>query len=108
MTKLPSTVEDFVRKNIPSVWQLELLLYIKASEKPLWAAEIANAMYLTQETVSAALGHFEKRGLVEPTSREPAAYIFSPRTTELREAVELTGKAYGERKVAVINLIFSS
>lgn len=108
MNRISATVEDFVRKHIRSVWQLELLLLIKSSKKPLKLSEIANALYLTDEIVSSGLKDFERYGLVGPSYIEPHSYVFAPRTPQLREAVEQTGKAYGERRVAIINLIFST
>jgi hypothetical protein len=108
MNRISATVEDFVRKHIRSVWQLELLLLVKSSDRPLNPTEIANALYLTDETVSSGLKDFERSGLVGPSYVEPQAYVYAPRTPQLREAVEQTGKAYGERRVAIINLIFST
>lgn len=108
MNRISAIVEDFVRKNIRSVWQLEMLLLMKSSNKPLNASEIANALYLTDETVWSGINDFEKNGLVGPSYVEPKSYVYAPRTTELRDAVEQTGKAYGERRVAIINLIFST
>jgi len=108
ITKLPTSVEDFVRKNIKSVWQLELLLHLRASGRSLWPREIASALYLTTETVTEALVYFETRGLVEHSFIDPNGYVFAPSSSELREAVDQTARAYNERKVAVINLIFQT
>lgn len=105
---LPIRVEEFLRTNIRSVWQLELLLLLKSSSEPLWATELASALYLTPEAVDGALTEFEKRGLISRSYVEPTAYVFSPITPELRLAVEETSKVYGQRKVAVINSIFSA
>jgi len=80
MNRISATVEDFVRKHIRSVWQLELLLLIKSSKKPLNLSEIANALYLTDEIVSSGLKDFERYGLVGPSYIEPHSYVFAPRT----------------------------
>ena len=91
-----------------SVWQLELILLLRASNRPLLISEIAQAMYMPAESLESVLDGFAKQGIVQVVENNPKSYLCLPKTVELREAIEETVRAYAERRPAVISLIFAN
>ncbi len=51
--------------------------------------------------------HFQNKGLVEPSSSLLGAYKYAPISNELDAVVSETAQAYADRRVAIVNLIFS-
>lgn len=60
---------------------------------------------MSADSLTTALSDFEKSGLIK---NQPNGYVYAPATTALRDAIEQTARVYSERRVAVINLIFSA
>lgn len=100
-------VAEFIQNNIQSVWQLELLLHLKACDSPQTPAELAHAMYMSPEVIAGGLSHFEKCGLVEECPGQSNSYRYAPANGDLGEAVEQTAKSYAYKRVAIVNMIFS-
>lgn len=100
-------IKDFVRKNIRSVWQLEVILFVKDLGKAATAYEVASALYLRPDAIEKSLLSFEKLGIVKSNEGSPRKFYYSP-SSELSDQIEQTAKAYSERRFAIINLIFSS
>lgn len=103
-----SQVAQFIKTYIHSVWQLELILFLRVSAKPLTLVEIGNKLYMEPSTIEVALSRFEEQGLLESASGMPKTYKYQPETKELESAIEQTAKAYSERRVTIIDLIFAS
>ncbi|MBX9567592.1 MAG: hypothetical protein K2X77_01800 [Candidatus Obscuribacterales bacterium] len=100
-------IKDFIRAHVKSVWQLELLLFVRNLDRPVTAAEAAAALYLSPESINNALATYAKRGILKSDGKTPCSYTYAP-LSEIGDQIEQTAKAYAERKFAVINLIFSS
>lgn len=60
---------------------------------------------MTPDSLMSALSDFEKCGLL---AYQSTGYVYAPNNAALRDAFEQTARAYSERRVAVINQIFSS
>ncbi|HEY9787680.1 MAG TPA: helix-turn-helix domain-containing protein [Candidatus Obscuribacterales bacterium] len=108
VARIPASVQSFLRRNIRSVWQLDLLLYLKAQNKPITIEQIAKALYLSPAVIAEGLKHLEGAGLVKSSGKPPTAYLYSPLTDSLRATADQSISAYTERRVQVINIIFSS
>lgn len=103
-SEVSGKVQHFISRYIRAVWQLEILLTLMASSKPLNSAEIANILYISKDSIEGALINFSKSGLIQLTD---GGYVCSKDDPELLDAIKQTSKAYTERKSAVINLIFA-
>lgn len=99
-------IKDFIKAHVKSVWQLEVLLFVRDVNRPITAAEVASAMYLRPDAISNALLNFAKKGILQSDGKIPAAYRYAPNGSELSDQIEQTAKAYSERRFAIINLIF--
>lgn len=99
-------IKDFIKQHVKSVWQLEVLLFVRDVNRPVTAAEVAAALYLRPEAISNALASYAKRGILQSDGKVPAAYDYAPKESELGDQIDQTAKAYSERRFAIINLIF--
>lgn len=106
-SEIPAQVLQFIRKYIRSVWQLELILLIRASKEPINSRDISRSLYISSDLIDRALNAYAKQGLIKMIENEATTYKFEPADSQLSTAVELTAKAYAERRVAIINIIFS-
>ncbi len=89
------------------MWQLELLLYIRARADSVRSYDLAFALYTSADAVEQALQYFTQRGLLKRSQDDRSEYIYAPSTQALREGVDETAIAYAQRKVALIQCIFS-
>ena len=103
-------VREFITHHIDSVMQLELLLYLAANCR----GEICTPQSLAQQLrvaatwVESQLRAMAAGGLTvlvaEGTSPQ---FRYEPRTAELSATVDELARAYADRRVTVIGLIFS-
>lgn len=105
---MSTRVADFIRKYIRSVWQLELLLYLKGSGKPLCADELAESLYMAVESISSGLKYFESCGLIQRVSSKSEYFEFNAQDSDLALSVSETANMYSLSRVSVVNLIFST
>lgn len=107
---LPADIERFIVQHIDSVEQLEVLLMLADHPGRTWsAAQIAEEMRGNASSVAMRLEVLHALGLVERAGDpHEARYRYAPRTEEQRRAVRGLASAYQERRVSVINVIFST
>lgn len=105
--ELTPAAQKFLRDHINSIWQLELILYLKEIGSPLSIVEIARHLYTNTGMIEAALTAFVKDGILKEGGSQPIVYAYGPSTTELIEAIEQAKKAYSDKRLSVINFIFS-
>jgi hypothetical protein len=104
---LSDNVKQFIAECIASVEQLEVLLHLYATAPRPWSAEaIAKDLYVAPESVERRLVEFHEKGLLE--KREGDLYTFKPVKPEMDRTVHEVSLAYKQRRVAVINQIFSN
>ena len=97
---------DFIGGSVPSVWALELLLFLRARPGEVWARDtLVRELRGSQTVVQDALGVFEASGLVR-CEEEGCAY--QPASPALAELCDGLARLYRERPVAVINAITRS
>jgi hypothetical protein len=103
----PENVRQFIAECISSVEQLEVLLHLYASAPRVWSAEaVAKDLYVASESVQRRLEEFHSKGLLE--KHEGETYSFRPTKQDVARTVHELSLAYKERRVAVINQIFSN
>lgn len=104
---LSDNVKQFIAECISSVEQLEVLLHLYATAPRPWSAEaIAKDLYVAPESVERRLVEFLEKGLLE--KREGELYAYKPAKQDTDRTVQEVSFAYKERRVAVINQIFSN
>ncbi|MCI0745935.1 MAG: hypothetical protein L0Y58_11060 [Verrucomicrobia subdivision 3 bacterium] len=102
---LPTAVEQFLSDHIRSIEHLEVLLTVTSNPQVSWSpSEVLNRVQSSESSVQIRLEEFVAAGLIV---QDKEGYRFSPRTNELREAVEQLTRAYKERRVRVVEAIYS-
>jgi len=105
---IPSGVAQFLRRHIQSVWQLELLLFLRTSTSPLSAHELAARLGTNPDVLEPVLARFVEAGLVRVADRVDALRYAYSAAGKLRDAVDQTAVAYQERHIAVVSCIYST
>lgn len=102
---LPSSTKDFIARHIISVAQLEILLLLHADPTREWTAREITLHLRSEETsVHKWLGMLVSLGLA---AQSGTTYRFAPATDELANKTGAVAEAYRERRIKVIELIFS-
>jgi hypothetical protein len=102
-------IAGFVRDNIDSVGQLEILLLLHAAgDQPRTAKQINETLRSSLSSVENRLQGLQNHGLVTAeTESGVRVYRFMPRTPELRAHVDTVALVYSEYRGRMIDLICS-
>lgn len=108
--ELPDNVRALITSHIDSVIQLEVLLLLQGSPaRQRTAVDVAKELRIDLGWVGQQLKQFCDGGLIgcgEGTGGGQV-YTYTPRTPELKEAIDALAELYLERRVTVISTIFS-
>jgi hypothetical protein len=105
----PQELRTFIQESIPNIDAAELLLLLARHPGREWqVAELVQALRPTVMSEAAArkqLGLFESRGLISRAQTDTCRY--SPASAELGGLVRALTKAFNERPVTLVRLIYS-
>lgn len=105
--ELSPTLQRFIIDHISSVDQLEtLLLLYRNPLTDFTAEEVSARLYTTPEAARTRLEDLRGRALVSQVDTKKT-YRFAPLSNEAVAVVDALAKAYKERPVSVITLIYS-
>jgi hypothetical protein len=105
---VPPDVAAFIAKYVGSVVQLESLLLLAADAARVWTAdEVARELRIEPAWAEAQLEVLCGQALLACTGGQMRQFRYSPSDTPTRETVSALSKAYAERRVTVISLIFA-
>jgi predicted transcriptional regulator len=96
-------------RHIFSVWELELLLFLRRENRPLTESQLARAMYMDSGALQPGLQHLINCGVVVRSKdgpKEHDTYLFQPKP-ELAQTIEELATTYAEKRLKVINIIFA-
>lgn len=97
----------FIRRSIPSVWALDILLLVRRQPARSWSAgELVGELRASDAVVLGVLDGLQRDGLV--VKGEDGRFRFAPAADLLEELTVALAEAYAERPVAVINAIVST
>ena len=92
---------------ISSVELLEILLLVSGSPDKLWSVEeVHHGIQSSYDSVARNLGALSDVGFMKRDDKEQR-YVFRPKTPEMAEGLLKLAKAYRERRVRVIELIYA-
>ena len=104
---LPDDLQRFITRYIDSVEKLEILLLIAKSPERFWSVEdIYQQIQSSRPSVQWRLRELNKEGFTERAS-EGERFRFAPKTAELAATVAAIAGAYQDRRIKVIEAIFS-
>jgi hypothetical protein len=105
---LPAQVEEFIKKYIQSLEELEVLLTLSDSPDKTWtAATVYDAIKSSPVSVAQRLERLAANGLINLFDAPEHDYKFNPTPATVAEAVHALGAAYREKRLKVIEFLFS-
>jgi hypothetical protein len=103
--RLPAPIESFIREQIGSIAELELLLLLAREPARDWRTEdAAKSLAVSPDAIRGFFDRFRARGLCEARDE---TFRFAPRTQELADLVAAVNDSYQQRRLTVINLIYA-
>ena len=107
---IPARVTQFITDHVESVMQLEVLLLLAGQPGRAWsAADLAQQLRIDPAWVDGQLRAMTAKGLVVVVDAAPTPqFRYEPRTPDLARTVDELARAYADRRVTVIGLIFSN
>lgn len=107
-SELPEGVRRFIAEHIESVEQLEILLLLFRHPERTWSAdEASRELRISELSAGERLVDLARDTRVVRAENGGRDYRYAPEDAERDEAVRGLVSAYAERRVTVINLIFS-
>jgi len=102
-------LKRFIIQHIDSVEKLEVILFLFKHADTAWtAAAISEKIRTNPDSIAYRLVDLHRLGLLETSSEDQGtSYRFRPESPNLDALIVALAKAYAERRVSLINLIFS-
>jgi hypothetical protein len=95
----------FIKKNITSVEQIEVLLILRANPERVWTVEeISTILRSSNNSIESRLEALTRRHMARPEDDQGYRYAASGR---LHDMVESLASEYAVRRFSVIELVFS-
>jgi hypothetical protein len=104
--EIPSNVRRFLNDHVESVVQVEALLLLHARpDEAFGRADVAAALKVEPAWAEAQLSNLRDRGILSEVAA--GSYRWAPATPEIGAAVAGLARAYADRRVTVIGLIYA-
>jgi hypothetical protein len=106
--QIPADVREFVRREIKSVFQLEVLLLLHRTRERAWTAmKISQELAIDPEIAETEIARLEEMGLIQVGQTAPVSYVFGPKDEIGETIVEKLATAYATQRVGIFSLILS-
>lgn len=103
---IPDDLRAFIARHVHSVEQLEILCLLAENPAQVWSEkEVFKLIQSSEKSVAANLRRFLEERLLVFVSE--TGYRFSPETPELARLAVALAKSYRERRVTIIETIYS-
>ena len=105
--EIPANVRAFLNDHVESVVQVEVLLLLYADPGRTFAtSDVVSALRIEPAWAEAQLSNLVARGMLAEAGAA-GSYRWAPRTAEIEAAVAGLARAYADRRVTVIGLIYA-
>lgn len=105
---LPADVHRFLSEYVQSIAQLELLLLFHRDPEKAWnVEESAKELYTSVTMTGQLLESLRAIGLISVTGDSQLLYRYAPKSAELQKLVDDIAQLYTERRMTIINTIYS-
>lgn len=108
--ELPTAVTELIRRHLHSVLDIETLLLLRSEPEAAWSARaLCVALYISEDAASEHLAKLHGNGLLAAThvGTQPPLYRYEPRDEAIAHAVDELALVYTQRKVRVIEFLYS-
>jgi hypothetical protein len=104
--QIPAEVRQFVRREITSVLQVEVLLLLHGLPDRVWTVmEISQDLSIDPEVAEAQILHLEERGLIKLATTTPMGWVYSPKHPSDVTTVDKLATSYVKQRVGIFSLI---
>ena len=103
---VPEAVREFLQRNIDSVEELEILLWLRRNGQEATLAELAEKLRSTTSSVATRLEHLAQRGLAAPGTIT-GSYRYVADSASLDQTVALLGECYRDAPHKIMELVYS-
>lgn len=101
-------LRDFLGQYISSIEQLEILLFLfRHPGRACDAVVVAQQLGLAESIADKGLEALYRQGLLQMDCQQPSLYHANLDNEDLTQRVLRLGQVYSERRVTIINMIFS-
>lgn len=105
--EITKEIEHFIRDNIHSFEQLEVLLLVAGAPQKEWTAiEVSEKLYRQADSVASRLEDLRTRGILSVREHSGQLFYHYVPTAQLDDVIQSVESAYQVRKDAIIRLIF--
>lgn len=105
---LNPTVLAFIRDHVDSVVDVELIVLFRKRPAQAWsAAEVARELRIEPDWTRERLTRLCAQGIVKTWSTDEVRYAYAPSIAGFDEAAAGLERAYAERRVRVLYLIYT-
>ena len=106
---IPAAIQSLLREHIRTIAQLELLLKLHGQPQQEWSVEeAAKELYTAPSMTGPLLEALRASGLVERIESDGRRYRYAPKSEELAKTVDDLSQIYEQRRITIINLIYSA
>jgi len=106
--QIPPDVREFVRQQIKSVLQLELLLLLHRTRERTWTvSEISQELAIHPEITETHILRLEELALVQVAATAPTSYVYGPKDQNDEMIIEKLAISYAKQRVGIFSLILS-
>lgn len=104
---IPRDIRDFLGQYISSIEQLEILLFLyRHPGRVCDAAAVAQHLGLTETVAAKGLDELKRSGLIQAVGDSSQYQAVLDKDAQM-QLVQRLAQVYSERRVTIINLIFS-
>ena len=106
---ISNSVQILLREQIHSIAQLEALLRLREPPAaPESVPELSRTLYTPDSMTLSLLESLRACGLVERFDGSEPRYQYAPKSPELAQTIAELANLYQQRRVTIINLIYSN
>ena len=106
--QIPPDVRKFVRREIKSVFQLEVLLLLHRTRERTWTvSEISQELGIDPEIAETQILSLTQLGLIRTSDTSSITYFYGPKDRDDELIVEKLATSYAKQRVGIFTLILS-
>lgn len=99
-------LKPFLRANFESGWEIEILYFLYANSKESWTCgQLERNFQIETNCLQKVLTKFCQKGLLDKNP-ESNTYYYSPDTSEKNALVILMARAFSQKKLQVVRIIY--
>ena len=105
---IPESVARFIAVHVRSLEQLEILLLLANQPERSWNVDaVYEVIRSSRSSAGERLDELRLQGLLSVSDEKKGLYRYQPQGREIAAAVEALAQLYKERRVKIVELIYS-